>query len=140
MVLMVREVTETERELTPEESALDLAICNADLFTFDLHEEIVDIFKNRLDNEIGFVGYVKPFTHGPSGVLYIGRFKKTVERPATDNERLAYYYVKMFKTMICRMDCSKCLFQGDCISYPVKYEECVKIIANKEFYEVPDDV
>jgi len=139
MVLMVRETTEFERELTPEEIAMAIIIDYQSVFTSDEDDVIIKLMETNLYYNHGFINYVIPHTHGPSGILYMGRFKKTIERPATDVEHLAYYYVQMFKTMICRMDCYECPFQGNCISYPVKYGECMKIVEGKEFYEVADN-
>ncbi len=131
-MLMVREIIEEIRELTLLE---ECAYCVMDDNTF-IDEFIDDVKKDMADRgyvEIVDTKYENGYYH------HIARFKKDVERPAEDYERIAYYYVKAFPNGGDCTNCNKCPFDDDCICFVSTFNKCIDIIKDKEFFEDDKD-
>lgn len=134
MTLMVKEVKEETRYLTLEEHCMFSVQANDE---YRFADDYVETVHNELFNNHGFVKFVYDGDTKQYGKteLYKGLFRKVSVRPATINESRAYYYLKCVGMRECDGSCVTCPLSTHCISYTSLRDECIKIIAGKEFFE-----
>lgn len=139
-MLMVREFIRVTRELTTEES------CMADFLRSSAcsgyNNEYISLIKDCLYNEHGYVEHTPIPSDANNVKTQYGIFKshKGNWHEATEDERMAYYYLKTVgcpgDTCAFRNDgCDDCIFSDDCIALSSHREKCMMVCKHKEFKE-----
>lgn len=140
MTLMVKETVEEQRYLTIEEHCMFSVQANVDDSWDDGYVEAVrnELFDNHGFVEIIYDGDTKRCGHTE---LYKGLFRKVTTRPATNNERRAYYYLKTVRGRYCydsRDECATRPLNYRCNAIMYIRDQCTNLMKNKEFYETED--
>lgn len=136
MVLMVEKTTTYERELTIEERCMTTVMYDTKYST-----EYRDAVAKHL-KECGFRDRRHIGCHTAGHLKFNGVFERVEIRPASPNEAIAYYYLKMIyaddpSTMCASRihDCKECVFTSMCPSTIERRNKAKDTIKGLEFFE-----
>lgn len=141
-MLMVRDFMFEDRELTVEELCMVNFLHNVTHSSHGYTTEYINMIKDCLYNKHGYIKYNQNFPCVDGITKQYGIFKlyKSDWREATEDERMAYYYLKTVgcpdDTCAFRNDgCDDCIFSDDCIALSSHREKCMMVCKHKEFKE-----